>query len=45
VSDPLAVPKTALEMKRRGHLAAAIDQVIYQNPQRFLGQCPKFKNR
>jgi predicted metal-dependent TIM-barrel fold hydrolase len=45
VSDPLAVPKTALEMKRRGHQAAAIDKVIYQNPQRFLGQCPKFKNR
>ncbi|MGD0087184.1 MAG: TatD family hydrolase [Verrucomicrobiota bacterium] len=45
VSDPLAVPKTALEMKKRGHPAAAIDQVIYQNPQRFLGQCPKFKNR
>jgi predicted metal-dependent TIM-barrel fold hydrolase len=45
VSDPLAVPKTALDMKKRGHPAAAIDQVIYQNPQRFLGQCPKFKNR
>jgi len=45
VSDPLAVPKTALEMKKRGHQAAAIDKVIYQNPQRFLGQCPKFKNR
>jgi predicted metal-dependent TIM-barrel fold hydrolase len=26
VSDPLAVPKTALEMKKRGHPAAAIDQ-------------------
>ena len=45
VSDPLAVPKTALEMKKRGHDTAAIDKVIYQNPQRFLGQCPKFKNR
>ena len=43
VSDPLAVPKTALEMKRRGHLAAAIDKVIYQNPKKFLGQCAKFK--
>jgi len=43
VSDPLAVPKTALEMKRRGHLASAIDRVVNQNPRRFLGQCPKFK--
>ena len=43
VSDPLAVPKTALEMKRRGHLAAAIDKVIFQNPKKFLGQCAKFK--
>jgi len=43
VSDPLAVPKTALEMKKRGHLAAAIDKVIFQNPKKFLSQCPKFK--
>jgi len=43
VSDPLAVPKTALEMKKRGHHAAAIDQVVFQNPKRFLSQSPKFK--
>ena len=43
VSDPLAVPKTALETRRRGHSAAAIDKLIYQNPARFLGQTPKFK--
>jgi predicted metal-dependent TIM-barrel fold hydrolase len=42
-SDPLSVPKTALEMKRRGHLAAAIDQVIFQNPKIFLRQSPNFK--
>ena len=42
-SDPLAVPKTALEMKRRGHSEAAIDRLIYGNPLRFLGQNPKFK--
>ena len=42
-SDPLAVPKTALEMKRRGHSAEAIDHLIYGNPLRFLSQCPKFK--
>jgi hypothetical protein len=42
VSDPLAVPKTALEMKKRGHPVAVIDKVVYQNPQKFLSQCPKF---
>ena len=43
VSDPLAVPKTALEMKRRGHLQRAIEKVIFQNPKNFLGQSPNFK--
>jgi len=41
-SDPLAVPKTALEMKKRGHSAEAIDALIFQNPFRFLSQCQKF---
>ncbi len=41
-SDPLAVPKTALEMKRRGHGEATIDRLIYGNPLRFLSQNPKF---
>lgn len=41
--DPLAVPKTAQEMKKRGHLTAAIDQVIYRNPEKFLRQSPNFK--
>jgi predicted metal-dependent TIM-barrel fold hydrolase len=43
VSDPLAVPKTALEMKRRGHLAAAIEKVIFENPKSFLSQSGNFK--
>ncbi len=43
VSDPLAVPKTALEMRKRGHSAETIDALIYQNPLRFLSQCAKFK--
>jgi predicted metal-dependent TIM-barrel fold hydrolase len=43
VSDPLAVPKTALEMKRRGHRATAIEKILYQNPRKFLSQCDKFK--
>lgn len=41
-SDPLAVPKTALEMRKRGHSAEAIDRLIFQNPLRFLSQSPKF---
>ncbi len=43
VSVPLAVPYAALEMRRRGHSAELIDQMIYQNPITFLSQCPKFK--
>ena len=43
VSDPLAVPKTALEMKRRGHLEPLIEKVIFQNPKKFLGQNRHFK--
>jgi len=43
VSDPLAVPKTALEMKRRGHLKNAVEKVIFQNPKSFLKQSPNFK--
>lgn len=43
VSVPLAVPRTALEMRRRGHSAEAIDKLIYQNPVRFMSQTPKFK--
>ena len=42
-SDPLAVPKTALEMKRRGHSEAAIDRLIYENPLQFLSQNPRFR--
>jgi len=42
VSDPLAVPKCALRMKARGHPAPAIEQVIHENPRRFLSQSPRF---
>lgn len=41
-SDPLAVPKTALEMRRRGHSDETIDQLIFKNPHRFLAQNPRF---
>ena len=43
VSVPLIVARTALEMRRRGWGADAVDRVVYQNPARFLGQCPRFK--
>ncbi len=42
-SDPLAVPKTALEMRTRGHSEEEIDFLVYRNPCRFLGQSPVFK--
>lgn len=43
VSVPLAVPRTALEMKKRGHSAEKIDKMIYHNPLQFMSQSPKFK--
>ncbi len=42
-SDPLAVPKCRLEMKRRGHLAATIEKISFDNPKKFLGQSERFK--
>lgn len=41
-SDPLAVPKAALEMRRRGH-GAAVDALVFENPRRFLSQSPNFR--
>jgi hypothetical protein len=43
VSTPLAVPRAALEMRRRGHSVDAVDQMLRRNPMKFLGQSPKFK--
>jgi predicted metal-dependent TIM-barrel fold hydrolase len=43
VSKPLAVPRTAIEMRRRGHSREAVDQLIYGNPLKFLSQTPRFK--
>jgi len=42
-SEPLAVPRAALEMRRRGHSAAAVDALVYGNPLRFLSQAPGFR--
>lgn len=41
-SDPLAVPKAAREMRRRGHSRETIDRLVFQNPARFLGQSENF---
>ena len=43
ISVPLAVPKTAVEMKRRGWDATRTDAVIYGNPLRFMSQNPRFQ--
>jgi predicted metal-dependent TIM-barrel fold hydrolase len=42
-SDPIAVPRFAMEMRRRHHPEALIEQVVFANPVRFLSQSPKFK--
>jgi len=42
-SDPLAVPKCRLEMRRRGHRDETIERISFENPRTFLGQCPKFE--
>lgn len=41
-SDPLSVPKTCLEMRKRGHAPDKIDEIVFQNPVRFLSQSPHF---
>ncbi len=42
-SDPLAVPKCQVEMKRRGHSAETIERISFGNPKAFLGQSSKFR--
>jgi len=43
VSDPLAVPKAARELKRRGHPPTQVDEIVFGNPKKFLSQSPNFK--
>ena len=42
ISDPLAVPKTVLELRRRGHVESFVTKVVWDNPRKFLGQNPRF---
>ena len=43
ISVPLAVPRTMMEMRRRGHQKDWVDKVSFQNPVAFMQQSPKFK--
>jgi predicted metal-dependent TIM-barrel fold hydrolase len=43
VSDPLAAPKTMLEMRKRGWSEAMIQKVAFDNPVAFMSQTEKFK--
>jgi hypothetical protein len=42
-SDPVAMPKFVLEMRRRGHSEEEINQIVYENPIAFLRQSPRFE--
>ncbi len=41
-SLPIAIPRFALEMRRRRHSESAIRAIIYENPAAFLSQSPRF---
>jgi len=42
ISDPLAVAKCGIEMKKRKLTATIIDKVLYDNPRSFLSQSKNF---
>jgi uncharacterized protein len=44
-SDPIAVPRFIMEMRRRKHPEALIHRIVFENPVRFLSQSPKFRIR
>ncbi|MCG3110402.1 MAG: TatD family hydrolase [Candidatus Manganitrophus sp. SB1] len=41
-SLPIAIPRFALEMRRRRHTERSIRKIIYENPAAFLSQSPRF---
>jgi predicted metal-dependent TIM-barrel fold hydrolase len=43
ISIPLAVPRTAIEMKKRSWSAERVDAVVFENPLRFMSQNPRFR--
>ncbi len=42
-SDPLAVPRFIMEMRRRGHAEELIRTIVYDNPIAFLNQSAHFR--
>ena len=44
-SDPLAVPKAMMEMRRRGFGEKEIEGLVFGNPAKFLGQSGRFRVR
>jgi predicted metal-dependent TIM-barrel fold hydrolase len=42
-SEPVAVPKFVMEMRRRKHPESLVQRVVLENPIRFLSQSPKFR--
>jgi len=43
ISVPLAVPRTVLEMRKRGWTEERADVVAFGNPMRFMSQNPRFR--
>jgi predicted metal-dependent TIM-barrel fold hydrolase len=44
-SDPIAVPRFIMEMRRRRHPESLIHRVVFENPVQFLSQSRKFRIR
>ena len=44
ISDPLSVPKTALEMELNGFSQNEIEKVLYNNPNSFFKQSNKYNS-
>ncbi|MGH9370963.1 MAG: TatD family hydrolase [Vicinamibacterales bacterium] len=42
-SDPIAVPRFIMEMRRRRHPDTLIHRIVFENPVQFLSQSPKFR--
>lgn len=43
ISDPLSVPKTALQMEKNGFSKKEIEKVLFHNPNNFFKQSKNFK--
>lgn len=43
VSEPMATPRAAQMMRKRGYSDAEVDKVFYHNPKEFMSQSPRFK--